>query len=222
LTQEFNDLLNSIKDNAVDCYRLSNYLLDLGEYRSAINIIENQLLPLAGMNTYAQMSAALAYFTHIRFGLYYQEIVLPASQQTGFDPLLVFSIIRQESLFDKYAGSGQGALGLMQITPDTGQFIADNLGWPPSYTSEDLYRPLISLGLGTHYLMGHRLNFNDELFTTLAAYNAGPNAVSIWRDLSGSDLDLFVEVVRYEETRDYIRSIYEINRMYQSLYSSTP
>jgi soluble lytic murein transglycosylase len=129
--------------------------------------------------------------------------------------------MRQESLFNKFAKSSY-AQGLMQITPGTGQFIADNLGWPPNYTTDDLYRPMVSIGLGSSYLMDQRLRFNGDLATALAAYNAGPDAAAIWRDLSGPDTDLFVEIIRFDETRNYIRSIYEIYGMYRSLYATVP
>jgi soluble lytic murein transglycosylase len=217
---EFDALRTAIEQNPADCYRLANYLLDLGLYYPAIYAIR-QVLTLAGMNTQSQTLAAPAYFNHVRYGLYYQELVLPSAQQTGFDPLFLFSIIRQESLFDKFARSSY-AIGLMQITPDTGQFIVDNLGWPPNYTSDDLYRPMVSIGLGTSYLMDQRLRFNGDFFTALAAYNSGPSNAAFWRDLSGSDTDLFLEVIRFEETRNYIRSIYEIYAMYRSLYTTVP
>jgi soluble lytic murein transglycosylase len=218
---EFDSLSTAVEANPADCYRLANYLLNLGLYYPAIVAIR-QVLTLAGMTTQSQTLAAPVYFNHVRYGLYYQELILPAAQQTGFDPLYLFSVMRQESLYDKFAGSGQGALGLMQITPDTGQLIVNNLGWPPNYTSDDLYRPMISIGLGSSYLQTQRIQFNGDLFTTLASYNAGPGAAPIWRDLSGPDSDLFVEVIRIQETQDYIRGIYEIYAMYRSLYSAAP
>jgi soluble lytic murein transglycosylase len=218
---EFDALRTAIEQNPADCYRLAIYLLDLGLYYPAIVGIR-QVLTLAGMNSQAQTLAAPAYFNHVRYGLYYQDLVLPNAQLAGFDPLLLFSVMRQESLYDKYIGSGQGALGLMQITPDTGQFIVDNLGWPPNYTAVDLFRPIISIGLGSNYLMKLYLRLNGELYPALAAYNAGQNAAPIWRDLSGPDPDLFVEVIRFEETRNYIRSIYENYAMYQLLYEIAP
>ncbi|MCX6037658.1 MAG: tetratricopeptide repeat protein [Chloroflexi bacterium] len=217
---EFDSLRTAVEQNPADCYRLANYLLDLGLYYPAIFAIR-QVLTLGGMNTQSQTLAAPAYFNHVRYGLYYQELILPSAQQAGFDPLFLFSVMRQESLFDKFAHSSY-AIGLMQITPDTGQFIVDNLGWPPNYTSEDLYRPMVSVGLGTSYLLTQRIRFNGDLFTALASYNAGPEAAPIWRDLSGPDPDLFVEVIRFEETRNYIRSIYEIYAMYRSLYTTVP
>jgi soluble lytic murein transglycosylase len=217
---EFDSLRTSVEQNPADCYRLANYLLGMGQYYPAIFAIR-QVLTLAGMNTQAQTLAAPAYFNHVRYGVYYQDILFPAAHRAGFDPIFVLSLMRQESLFNTNANSTY-AQGLMQITPGTGQFIADNLGWPPNYTSDDLYRPMVSIGLGTSYLRDQQLRFNGDLSTALAAYNAGPDAAAIWRDLSGSDTDLFVEVIRFDETRTYIRSIYEIYAMYRSLYATVP
>jgi soluble lytic murein transglycosylase len=217
---EFDALRTSVEQNPADCYRLANYLLGLGLYNPAIFAFR-QVLTLAGMITQAQTLAAPAYFNHIRYGFYFQDILFPAAQRTGFDPVFVTALMRQESLFDKNANSSY-ALGLMQITPSTGKFIVDNLGWPPDYSTNDLNRPLVSIDLGTSYLMDQRLRFNGDLSTALAAYNAGPDAAAIWRDLSGPDTDLFVEVIRFDETRTYIRSIYEIYAMYRSLYAVVP
>jgi soluble lytic murein transglycosylase len=218
---EFEDLRTSLQNNPADSYRLANYMLALGLYRPAITAMR-QVLTLAGMNSQAQTLAAPAYFNHVRYGLYYQDLVTPVAQQAGFNPLFLFSVIRQESLFEGFVRSSAGARGLMQITPDTGQLISDNLGWPPDYTSDDLYRPLISIGLGSSFLAQQRVNFNGDLFTALAAYNAGPAAAPIWSGLSGPDPDLFLEVIRFSQTSDYIRSIYEIYSMYRSLYGVIP
>jgi len=218
---EFEDLRTSLQNNPADTYRLANYMLNLGLYRPAITAMR-QVLTLAGMNTQTQTLAAPAYFNHVRYGLYYQDLIRPVAQQTGFDPLFLFSVIRQESLFEGFVRSSAGARGLMQITPDTGQLIATNLGWPPNYASDDLYRPLISVGLGATYLEQQRVSFNGDLFTALAAYNAGPSAAPIWSNLSGPDPDLFLEVIRISQTSDYIRSIYEIYSMYRTLYGVVP
>jgi soluble lytic murein transglycosylase len=70
--------------------------------------------------------------------------------------------------------------------------------------------------------MINRNRFNADLYSALAAYNAGPSSVEVWLGLSGTDPDLFVEVVRYEETRTYIRRIYENFWMYRMLYEIIP
>lgn len=217
---EFDALRTTLETDPEGSYRLAIYLLNLDLYYPAIYAFR-QVLTLAGMTTQSQTLAAPAYFNHVRYGLYYQDLIIPSSQQAGFDPLFLMSVIRQESLFNKAASSSY-AIGLMQITPDTGKLLADSLGWPPNFTTEDLYRPLVSIGLGASYLQTQRIRFNDDLFMVLASYNAGPEAAPIWRELSGPDSDLFLEIVRFEETRTYIRSIYEIYGMYRSLYGSIP
>lgn len=110
----------------------------------------------------------------------------------------------------------------MQIVPSTGQYIVDNFGWPPNYTPDDLYRPIVSVNLGANYLMNNRSYFNGDLYAALAAYNGGPGNAEAWRNLSGDDPDLFMEVIRIQETRDYILSIYENYNMYCSLYGVVP
>jgi len=218
---EFEDLRLAVSENPADSYRLANYLLDLGAYRIAISAAR-QVLTLAGMETTAETMAAPRYFSHVRFGLYYQDLIVPAAQENGFHPLFLFSVVRQESLFEGFVRSSKGARGLMQIIPSTGESIAQNMGWPPDYTSADLYRPLVSINLGSHHLASNRTYFNGETYPALAAYNAGLGSAAIWRDLAGSDPDLLLEVIRYEETRNYIRGIYEIYTIYRSLYGSVP
>jgi soluble lytic murein transglycosylase len=106
----------------------------------------------------------------------------------------------------------------MQIIPTTGQAIRDLVGWPPNYTSEDLYRPHVSVTFGTDHLGDLRDIFRGNLYATLAGYNAGQGNASIWLEAAGDDLDLYVEIVRFEETRRYIRGIYEIYSIYLRFY----
>jgi soluble lytic murein transglycosylase len=107
----------------------------------------------------------------------------------------------------------------MQIVAPTGAQLASELGKPINYTEEDLYRPYVSVLFGTHYLAKNRTLLNGDLYATLAAYNGGPGNAASWKELSGNDPDLFLESVRFEETRNYIRNIYEIFIVYRRLYS---
>ncbi len=218
---EFEDLRAGIENNPADCYRLTNYLLELGLYRTAI-FAARQVLTLAGETTQAQTLAAPKFFNHVRYGLYYSNLVLPAAEVNGFDPLFMYAVIRQESLFEGFVRSNAGARGLMQIMPSTGAEIASNLGWPSDFTADDLYRPVVSINLGTGYLRLNRIRLNGNLFATLAAYNAGASSEEAWLSLSGDDPDLFLEVIRFSETSDYIRSIYENYYMYRTLYGFVP
>ncbi|MBL6966395.1 MAG: transglycosylase SLT domain-containing protein [Anaerolineales bacterium] len=216
---EFESLWQGVRSNPMDNYRLVNYLLDLGFYRTAI-FAARDILDLNQMDDATTMNAPI-FFNHVRFGSYYRELLIPAAQQNNLHPLFLFSVVRQESLFAGWVQSSAGARGLMQIISSTGASIAAQMGWPPDYTDEDLYRPLVSITFGADYL-NTQYEYFDDLYVALAAYNGGPGNAAIWQSLAGDDPDLFVEVIRFEETRRYIKGVYEIFSIYRRLYDRTP
>jgi len=218
---EFEDLRSAISDDPVLTYRLANYLLDLGLYRSGI-FAARQVLTLAGKTDNPSSLQAPAYFNHVRYGPYYNDLIVPAAQANGIDPLLLFSVIRQESLFESFAGSTAGAIGLMQIIPSTGASIASSLNLQTTYGADQLFLPEVSINFGAHYLASNRHYFNGDLYAALAAYDAGPGNAYQWRQTSGNDPDLFLETIRFSEPRQYIQSIYEIYAIYRTLYSPAP
>ena len=118
--------------------------------------------------------------------------------------------------------SAASASGLMQIMPTTGDDIHQDLGWPENYSSEDLNRPLVSITFGADYLVKQLNLFDGDLYMALAAYNGGPGNALAWRELAQGDPDLFLEIINYEETRKYIRSIYEVFNIYRWLYDRSP
>jgi soluble lytic murein transglycosylase len=186
-------------------------------YRSAI-FAARQVLTLAGQDSQQASLTAPPYFNHLRYGLYYHDLIINEAQKYGLDPLFMFSLIRQESLFEGFVSSGAGAHGLMQIVPATGAQIASELNWPPLYEQKDLYRPIVSITFGSYYLRQRIDDFNGDIYGGLAGYNAGPGSALAWKELAGNDPDLYLEVIRFQETRDYVRFIYEIFSTYRSLY----
>ncbi len=217
---EFEQVRLAAETDAIQSYRLANHLLELGLYRSAIMAARN-VLDLAGLSDADTLNAP-PYFNHLRFGTYFSELVLPAAQQYQIHPLLLFSLIRQESLFEGFVRSSAAASGLMQIMPATGEQIAGDLGWPANFTSDDLSRPLVSVTLGSDYLKAQLDGFEGDVYAALAAYNGGPGNALQWKELASDDPDLFLEVIRYSETRNYIRGIYEIFNIYRRIYDRTP
>jgi len=217
---EFESLRESVSNDPGDSFRLANYMLDLGLYRSAI-FAARQVLTLAGLDEHYVSLNAPAYFNHVRYGLYYQELIVPAAEEFNLHPLFLFSVARQESLFEGFVHSTAGARGIMQIIPTTGANLAQTLRWPRLYEDDDLYRPYVSVRLGAYYLDSSRDLFDGDMYAALAAYNAGPGNASIWKELAGDDPDLFLEVIRFRETQDYIRYIYEIYNTYKAIYSPT-
>ena len=214
---EFESLRDSISASATDNFRLANHLLDIGLYRTAI-FTARQVLSLAGKDSQADSLTAPIYFNHLRYGLYYHDLIIEESQKYGIDPLFMFSVIRQESLFEGFVKSTAGAHGLMQIIPATGGQIANELKWPQGFDPEDLYRPIVSVRFGSYYLDKNRDLIDGSIYGSLAAYNAGPGSALVWKELAGDDPDLLLEIIRFQETRDYIRYIYEIFTVYRNLY----
>lgn len=219
-TREFEALRKDIQENPAATFRLMNHLLERGLYRPAV-FASRQILTLAGLDDAGTFTAP-NYFNHIRFGTYFKEPVLTAAAEEGFEPLFLFSVLRQESLFEPYVVSSAGARGLMQIMPATGEEIASSMNWPPAYETDDLNRAVINIRMGARYLARQRDYFNGDYYSMLAAYNAGPGNVQYWRELAPKDTDLFLEVIRYEETRRYIMHIAEFMNLYRRLYEIRP
>jgi soluble lytic murein transglycosylase len=217
---EFSDLRETAINDPLTSFRLAVFLSDMGLYRQAI-LSSRQVLDLAGLDDAGTLTAPVL-FNHIRFGSYFSDLVVPAAQNNGFDPLFVWSTVRQESLFDPSIKSSAGAYGLMQIIPATGEEIVSRLGWPADYTQTDLLRPNVNLNLGVDYLASQRDNLGGDLYAALAAYNGGPGNAATWQSLANGDPDLFVELVRFDETRQYLMAIYEIFTIYSRLYARVP
>jgi len=215
---EFENLREFVNASPENSFRLANYLLELGLYRSAI-FAARQVLTLAGLEEQSVSLSAPPYFNHIRYGIYYADLIVLDAETYGLHPLLLFSVVRQESLFEGFVRSPAGARGLMQIIPSTGADIARAMGWPVDFDPNDLYSPYVSVRLGSRYLDTNRDSLDGDLYAALAAYNAGPGNAAAWKDLAGADQDLLLEVIRFQETRDYIRYIYEIYTIYRTLYS---
>lgn len=215
---EFDSLRQQLTNDAANSFRLMTHMRELGLNQTAV-LCARQILDLIGMGQATFISDTPDYFNHIRFGVYYRDIIVPAANENNFDPLFLFSVIRQESLFEADIVSSQGASGLMQIIPTVGSEISTEMNWPENYIDQDLTRPLVSVKLGSHYLAKWTNYFNGDLTAALAAYNGGIGNAMTWKELSGDDPDLFLETIRYDETRDYIRYITENFEIYKQIYT---
>jgi soluble lytic murein transglycosylase len=216
---EFDSLRAELTADALNSYRLMNHMLDLGLYQTAI-LSARQVLDLTGLDQATFLDEAPKYFNHIRFGVYYRDTIVSAANGKEVDPLLIFSVVRQESFFEADIVSSADAIGLMQITPATGAEIAGEYSWPENYSSQDLTRPLVNVKLGTYYLTKWYKYFDNDMVAALAAYNGGPLATIGWKELAGEDPDLLLEVIRPSETRDYIRYIREFYEIYRTIYAA--
>ncbi|HUG40244.1 MAG TPA: transglycosylase SLT domain-containing protein [Longimicrobiales bacterium] len=149
----------------------------------------------------------------------FRDIILAEAQERGVDPYLVAGLIRRESAFNPTVSSSAGAIGLMQIMPETGRGLAQGAGLR-GYTPEILKQPEINVHLGVRYLSQLLRRFGEHhLPTVLSAYNAGPHRAVRWQDLpEHEDPELFTERIPYSETRDYVRHVLFHRAIYQALY----
>jgi soluble lytic murein transglycosylase len=212
---ELDSLRNSYQDDALASYQLALALRDLGYYYGSIWAGRHCMDALGLDNPFN----APEFITHLRYGTYYLDLIIPASAEYEIDPLLVYALIRQESLFQGQVTSSAYAHGLMQVIPPTGDYIARQLQWPDYHTT-DLYLPYVNVAFGAFYLDEQRDIFDGNLYAALVAYNAGPGNTSIWQQLSGGDYDLLVEIIRLQQPQDYVRRIAEHYAVYRHLYAT--
>ena len=148
------------------------------------------------------------------------QMVIQSFTPRHVDPFLVAGLIREESLFSARVISPVGAIGLMQLMPATAKKVARQLGLLDSdYDPQGLYKPERNIQLGTYYL-GQLLNeFQGNIIYSVAAYNAGPQAVKRWIAQNGQrDPDEFVEHIGYRETRGYVKRVVGSYRIYRMLF----
>jgi soluble lytic murein transglycosylase len=122
---------------------------------------------------------------------------------------LATAVLEAESAGRPRAVSSAGALGLMQLMPETAEWLAGRLGLG-ELSREDLFRPETNVRLGVYYLSTLRKQFGDERPFVVAAYHAGPTRVERWRrrraDLSAEEV---IEELAFPETRVYVRRVTE-------------
>jgi len=202
--------------NPLDQYQLALAYGDLGLYRSSLLCAWRVIL----LSPITHTLEAPPFLLRLAYPTYYENLVLENARRTGLDPSLIFSLIRQESLFESLATSSASAHGLMQVIPPTGAEIAQQLGWPPGYTTADLYLPYVSLRFGTYYLAKQRDRFDGRIDAALAAYNGGPYNAQRWLERAGDDPDLFLEEITFSETSLYVKRIQEHLAIYEAVYAN--
>ena len=163
----------------------------------------------------AQLKQHPAYI-HSLYPFHYWDLISNWSRDRKLSPALVIGLMRQESRFEAQIRSRSGAIGLMQIMPDTGSWIASKKG----VNSYNLDRPEDNINFGTWYLDYTHSRFSDNSMLAVASYNAGPGAIGRWVESRGlGDPDEFVNNIPYDETRDYVSKVFGNYWNYLRLYS---
>jgi soluble lytic murein transglycosylase len=153
----------------------------------------------------------------ITLPLEHEDIVRQQSREKGLDPALVAAVIYEESKFRDQT-SHAGARGLMQITPDTAEFIARDSGGT-EFVQEDLATPQVNISYGTYYLRYLLRRFDGDELLAVAAYNAGETNVRRWIERAGGPDSFDADAdIPFPETRHYVDGVLRHRDAYRETY----
>jgi soluble lytic murein transglycosylase len=150
-----------------------------------------------------------SWYARLRYPLEYEHIVRGHARQYDLDAALLAAVIYRESKFDPDARSSSGAIGLMQLLPDTAEGIAQYTGGS-RFEVDDLYDPEINVRYGAFYLRRLLTKYEGDLELALAAYHAGQGNVDKWLDQGGR--------IEFAETREYVDDVLELSERYRKAY----
>ncbi|MDR3590261.1 MAG: lytic transglycosylase domain-containing protein [Negativicutes bacterium] len=152
------------------------------------------------------------------YPLSHREQVFRYAKDNNLDPFLVAAVIRTESRFVVSARSPKGAVGLMQMMPETGRWVAGQIDYP-DFSATMLTDPDINIRFGTWYLASLKREFQNNDILALAAYNGGRGNVRQWINQFGWPVDFRdFSQIPFQETRDYVRKVLDAREHYRYLY----
>ena len=192
-------------------------LLEMGDHLRGINqvwFLSEREKP-EEIAEWQELRKSPAYW-HALFPIPYKEEIVEWSTQRQLNPLLVAALIRQESRFEKQIRSSAGAVGLMQVMPDTGKWVAQKI----ELKEYDVEKPSDNIQLGTWFLDFTHKEYDNNSLLAIASYNAGPGNVSNWVKRYGfSDPDAFIEKIPFPETKGYVENVFANYWNYLRLYN---
>jgi soluble lytic murein transglycosylase len=171
---------------------------------------------VATLGLLAALAASLLYveqtkpgwYGKLRYPLAYEHVIVGHAENYDLDAALLAAVIYRESKFEADARSAAGAIGLMQLLPETAQGIALNTGGS-KFRVQDLYDPEINVRYGAFYLRRLLRKYGEE-HLALAAYNAGQANVDEWLAAN--------EGIGFPETREYVDDVLELRDVYARAY----
>ncbi len=156
------------------------------------------------------------------FPLPFEARILEESSRQSIPPALIYSIMRQESLFNTFARSPADAFGLMQLIPEMATVAAKELG-VDFHGAEDLYNPDKNIALGSAFLKKLFKKYDDRFILAVSAYNANDRAIQGWlRTRMRPDPLEFIEEIPYDETRLYVKLVMRNYVTYMRRMSNVP
>lgn len=153
----------------------------------------------------------------LRYPAAWADDVVRETERTGMDPLLLWSIMKQESAFQPTCYSTAGARGLIQMIPSTSQYVAEENGWSETYSPDILYDPATSIMYGTACISGYGDDFLWDIPGTLAGYNGGPHNALRW-GWANSSTEEFFSRITFNETKKYVEIVSHNYLIYKHIW----
>ncbi len=200
-------------------YLFAKYLALNFQYPQAVRFMAEAMETDSSLRTPENLSLV--------FPKSYSSMIEAESKKYNLNPILIRSLIRQESAFGIRAQSTSNAQGLMQLIPPTAQDVARRLSLKKLEISEDVYRPEVNIPLGTFYISQMLEQFSGNVPFALGAYNAGPTKMRIFIEArdeiknlqsspSSNPIDeIWFDELPWSETSFYIKAILRNSLLYK-------
>ncbi len=211
--EDLQNQLNSARIKGPIAFTLGTIFFQQHRYYEAINAVSRSGISLNSQHIISKEMLRLLYPRP------YWDTVVAHCKTYGVDPYLAVSLMREESLFNSQARSPVGALGLMQLMPETAAAIAK--GIHVSWTGPDMaLDPSYNIQFGVCYLADLKRPFKNNYALMLSGYNAGPYVTQKWAtSIPEWDVDRFVATIPYSETNGYVTRVLKSYWIYRLLYN---
>jgi soluble lytic murein transglycosylase len=155
------------------------------------------------------------------FPIPYKAVVYQVAEKYKIDPNLIVAIMQVESSFNPVAVSPKGAVGLMQLMPDTARWVAEQMRIE-QFDHSSLTNPELNIEMGTWYLTYLQGLFNQDMVVVIAAYNGGLGNAKKWleEDIWNGDLNS-LSSIPFKETREYVQKVIDTYQFYRALYPNS-
>lgn len=184
--------------------------------RTMLAVLASALVVLIALGAWALIHRGRAPLFD-RYPMRYEAEIRQAAAEFSLDPAYVASVALAESSFDAEAVSSVGAIGLMQIMPSTGEWIAGKLD--EAFDAQRLYEPSVNLRYGCWYLRFLLDRYDGDMRTASTAYHQGQGRVDEWlQDPEYSEDGKTLSVISSSVTDTYVNRIMENYAHYQELY----
>jgi soluble lytic murein transglycosylase-like protein len=220
--EEWRDVQNKGVQGDPRKQQIANLGLSLGVWRPFLCVVRDHYhaaLAFSGVHRHVNSEEERITAQRLSYPVVFGRELYELGQRYDVDPLLVLAIMRQESTYRNKALSPVGAIGLIQVMPATGARVARLLG-EERYSPGDLEEPMVNLRYGTYYLSQLLARFDGRYPMAVASYNGGPHNLSRWyRGKEGKiPMDVLVEQIMYDETRNYVKKVSGHYARYVMLY----